>query len=742
MKRLLGFLFLVCSLSLAQTAVISPVNPPVYQGQTQTFACASGCGSGGVWSVSGAGSINSSTGVYTAPASVTAQQTLGGYQLFPNNHIFNTRIDSLPQHLLSTVMIQSVMAVQPNAKLYYGPAFTINWTDNSTPRQAETFQYSGGNNGNYQHAAPPGERWELGYYGALAYRSGDHHVTNFNTQSGQIEDKYVAGNPTPYTLVGGIKYTQADYNLPTPPGLGTNAPGTVLAPLLMRASETNNACASGGSINHAFLMTLHSYTYGKTQVWPASTGGYQCTTWSGPITSVSVTGGTATVVANNSFSVGSAIVIAGLSTTVLNGPWILTAATSTQIQFTVTSSDIASTPDSGTLYNSCQNQYSVRYRLKQSFDQSGYSACQQVLINQLKQYGLFFTDGSGGSEAFAAEGESGNYSPAASVALKGLTGTIPVSAFEVVDESGLEISSTSGETNLNQETVCYTPTGGTAGCTDVVLQGVAVNLPQEVLYVMAGTPTQQLTAFVHDGASNTVTWSMSPTVGTLTSGGSYTAPSSVSTPTSTTITATSTVNPAVSVVMTLWTFPASGFFGIPTPIETNSTITGYSYTDPHGNVWPATYGYGLTNSDVIIPHIQCWTAYCSLPGLVTPGQPFWQVTSTSADINTNFLLPAGKYAVTYNLGTFNWYSVGSMILNFIGQGNLLNSSPIDVVASVGVGYPYSYTTTLVVGSDNKLSFAIWGSGTGVQQTADISSMSIIPLYSGPLMQGSFTGVVQ
>jgi hypothetical protein len=674
---------------------------------------------------------------------VKAQQTLGGYQLLPNNHIFNTRIDSLPLLPLSTVMIQSVMAVQPAATLYYATDFTINWTDNSTPRQAETFQYSGANNGNYQHAVPPGERWELGYYGALAYRSGDHHVTNFNTQSGQIEDKYVAGNPVSWTLASGIKYTQADYNLPTPTGLGTNAAGTTLAPLLMRASETNNACASGGSINHAFLMTLHSYTYGKTQVWPSSAPGYQCTAWSGPITSVSVSSGTATVVANNSFSIGSAVVIAGLSTTVLNGPWILTAATSTQIQFSVASSDIASTPDSGTLYNTCQNQYSVRYRLKSSFDETSYSACQKVLIHQLKQYGLLFTDGSGGSQAFAAEGESGNYSPAASVALKGLSGVIPVSGFEVVDESGLELSALSGETNLNRETVCYTPTGGTAGCTDVVLQGVAVNLPQESVYIMAGTPTQQLTAFVHDGASNTITWSMSPAVGTLTSGGSYTAPSSVSTPTSTTITVTSTVNPAVSAVMTLWTFPANGFFGIPTPIYLNNyyAISGPSYTDSRGNIWEGNYGYGLTNSDVIYPHLQCWPAYCQIPGLTTANYPFWQVTETSADINTNFLLPAGRYVVTYNLGTYSWYAVGTEILNFIGQGTLLNSSPIDVVASVGVGYPYSYSTTLTVGSDNKLSFAIWGSGTGVNQTADISSLSIVPM-TGSVFSGVLSGVVQ
>jgi hypothetical protein len=43
--------------------------------------------------------------VYIAPATVIAQQLVGGYQLRPNNHIFNTRIDSLPLMSDSAAMI-------------------------------------------------------------------------------------------------------------------------------------------------------------------------------------------------------------------------------------------------------------------------------------------------------------------------------------------------------------------------------------------------------------------------------------------------------------------------------------------------------------------------------------------------------------------------------------------------------------------------------------------------------------
>ena len=96
------------------------------------------------------------------------------------------------------------------------------------------------------------------------------------------------------------------------------------------------------------------------------------------------------------------------------------------------------------------------------------------------------------------------------------TGTLssPITNYmNFVDESGLMISSTSGETTSNRETVCYT-NGGSA-CTDVILRGVAVNLSQDVLNVLPGTPAVQLTALV-SGASNTaVTWALPANLPTI-----------------------------------------------------------------------------------------------------------------------------------------------------------------------------------------------------------------------------------
>src|SRR5207253_5208470 len=84
-------------LTLANEAVVN-------QGATMQFSATDA----GTWTCpSCAGSI-SAGGLYTAPATVTAKQTQGGYQLLPNNHVINTRIDSLPVNGNNTAWLNLV----------------------------------------------------------------------------------------------------------------------------------------------------------------------------------------------------------------------------------------------------------------------------------------------------------------------------------------------------------------------------------------------------------------------------------------------------------------------------------------------------------------------------------------------------------------------------------------------------------------------------------------------------------
>jgi hypothetical protein len=83
-------------------------------------------------------------------------------------------------------------------------------------------------------------------------------------------------------------------------------------------------------------------------------GGVAPYTWalngstSATITNVALTSNVATITANNSFIVGTSVVISGLTTTALNGTWTVATASGTQFTFAFTYANISSTPDNGT----------------------------------------------------------------------------------------------------------------------------------------------------------------------------------------------------------------------------------------------------------------------------------------------------------------------------------------------------------------------------------------------------------
>ncbi|MCX6592434.1 MAG: S8 family serine peptidase [Acidobacteria bacterium] len=87
---------------------------------------------------------------------------------------------------------------------------------------------------------------------------------------------------------------------------------------------------------------------------------------------------------------------------------------------------------------------------------------------------------------------------------------------------------------------------------DFILPVVSVELSPENVK-LAQSQSQQFTATVAGTPNQSVTWSMTPAVGTLTTAGRYTAPATISAPQTVTITATSVASPSVgkSVTVTL-----------------------------------------------------------------------------------------------------------------------------------------------------------------------------------------------
>ena len=638
MKRSLFLVLLFCGVAHA-AGTISPAAPVVLEGGTQTFTCTANCGTGGAWTCSGcAGSINSSTGVYTAPSSVTNQQSCGGMQCLPNNYIYNVRADSMSVNSNSASWIAGAGTVPVN----YLPSFPVNYCNGSTPTQSQVFFYTMLNNGTFRIPAYPFVKIEGGWangHGITGVNGGapynpfnvDHHLICVNTDNNTLQEMYQTypvGTGTgegcsTCTSQSGLIYGSNSYTLPA--NGTTDAAGMELWPLTLRLQEVENAVATSGTINHALRFTLangYISSTGSTDfLWPATTGTNQ--------------GGVVP--------------------------------------------------------------YGARARLKASYNVSGFTypgctgtclAVAKILLTQLQQYGIILADGGAG---WQVQAEYTAWPYAYAMGMNAVSNTnIAISNFEFVDESGLKLSSTSGEANTGRETVTYTSSTGTA-TVEVVLQGVAVTLPNDSVYIAAGASAQTFTGLVNTGS---LTWSMSPTVGTLTSGGLYTPPSSETEPTVTTVTATSTTDGTVSAQMrvVIEPFPSSAIRVVP-----GQTM---DYTDSLSHVW---YAGPTGNGDA------AGSSSGSAFGYSNGGS--WSGTDITiyeipiyagGDLRFDFYVPNGTYTVTAKLANNSTSDQGNFLLET--QGVPL-TSPTDVFGAVGANMPLDISSTATV-TTGLLSFVL------------------------------------
>jgi hypothetical protein len=601
--------------------------------------------------------------------------------------------------------------------IYHEISFPTNYTNGSTPTVPMSFYYTAGNNANFEIPAYPNAKLETGWFNAISNQNNDHHLITVNTSTGAIGNLYqyypactttaasvnssniatitCSANPVvngflvnqsvciggftgadtyfnlcPVTLSAvsitgisfplthaaasastngsvtknvqgggcstagtcnsqsGIKFNYSDYTLPA--GASTDAAGLPLTSLMLRLQEMEQAIASGGTIKHALRMTLQ-----------------------------------------NGFICGSSIANACYSGQPggIRHIWPATAE---------------STAGGGL------NPYGLRYRLKAAYNCTTLSSIAQILCNQLKQYGLILADGGTGwsiiSEAapwpaniIAAMNEM------EAAAIQGSTN------FEVVDEGGLRISDTSGETTNSRETVTYTSSTGTA-TVDVALMGVAVGLSNDVMYIQAGTAAQQLTASVHGGAANTVTWSWSPAItgGTLSSGGLLTPPATIAAKTDTTITATSTDNATIAASMTVSIFPTGSIFFRP--------FASTSFPDSHGNVWaPLVLGSG--------GNLGCCGDHSGNNwGSLVDKQIYYYQYEVYNDGYFVFTVPNGAYKITLKNGS-DATGTGTYIDTFETQGTVFYSNQ-DIFTLTGGPFIAADLTMNTVVTNNQLQIVI------------------------------------
>jgi hypothetical protein len=614
-------------LTAAAQVIINPSTPPaVNQGTTFKFAANTAV----TWSCPNCAGTIDADGTYHAPQSIKAQQSFGGFQVLPNDHILNTRIDSLPVNADSATWIAGAGTIPIN----YLPSFPINYINESTPTQNMGFLYTAANNGPFQIPPYPGGRIETGWL-TPPFSGPDRHLLAIDTTNGVFQEMYnfySAGQNSSCpkcTSQSGVRYTNSSYALP--PNGSVDAAGLYVMPLTLRAQELERAVATGGTIKHALRFTLQNgYIKFNSLIWPATT----------------------------TTSAGGGVV-----------------------------------------------PYGARFRLKSNFNISTFSPIAQILLTQLKQYGIILADGGYGWQITTEDTRWPDNDKAAFDELA--ASQIGPSNFEAVDESRLEVSPSSGLTTT-AETVVATSVSNPAlrAQQQVALTGVTINLPHDVKYIQAGTAPQPFTALINGSSNASVTWNMNPSVGTLTVDGSYTPPASVSSTTTTTVTATSSADDTVAASMTLSILPSG-----PIRIILGQTSP---FTDSQGNQWQP-----RTGDDSAHGPYDNGGSWPNIPDIF-----LYKVADfASNDIRFDIAVPNGSYAITGKFAETENVAVGYRLMDLEVQGQVIYSNVDILSAARGMNKPVDYTLPATV-TNGMLSFVV-RHVTG--DFALISALQVIPV---------------
>ena len=507
------------------------------------------------------GSIDPSTGDYTAPAHIAPKQVINGCQGLPNNSIINTRIDTLPVHPKNSLWMSNV---DPNYILF-GPSERLHGSVvlSTDPSQPMNFVYG--------PPPPVGTPFIFVPFPDRVSENGsdfakpgfivvDNHIlTTYRDtcQQQEIYNLYPTGTFAQYPRANGTSGVIYPMNSFANPGNGTDAAQMPISPLMIHMDEL--VSAAGGNIDaiqHAVRFTLDNASIDKTDpIWPGQ-----------------VSGGN------------------------------------------------ANCQKSGTEHSNCPP-YGARFRLKASYKWSGFSGicstegCRNIvkaIIRQQQRYGFILSDV---GSSWNADFDGGGYMSAdvgaavrelylcrqAACGHDGLRGDS--TNYEIVDESGLNTNpmqtkpmKTWLETKINNgkvkpddaAVIQVTDAASHTGYFSIALQGVAIGVPNPIEVVMAGAGPIQFSPWVTGSSNTAFSCSLTPSRGangTITKECLYTPPvrSAVSTRTDTTVTVTAAADSAATKTFRIVILPVAADGKL--YISLGKVLTTPSYTDKSGNVW-------------------------------------------------------------------------------------------------------------------------------------------------------------
>ena len=259
-KTLSSLLFFALVFPAQARVVITPAAPVVPAGDTVKLRANTEV----QWSLApgSAGTIDSD-GTYHAPRSVGAKNTVGGCQVLPNDHIFNTRIDELPADQNSPAWMQSI----PPSAITYLPSWGINIADKTTPKKRMHFFYTPQYDGLFDLPQWPSLKQENGVF-ADPLSDLDRHILVVNKDDCIVSEFYKA-NPRGVnkacpecTAQSGVHYQGMTYELLHG---SADAAGLPIIPLTLRLDEITS-----GTIRHALRVTLSNSLIHASSVWPGS----------------------------------------------------------------------------------------------------------------------------------------------------------------------------------------------------------------------------------------------------------------------------------------------------------------------------------------------------------------------------------------------------------------------------------------------------------------------------------------
>jgi len=259
-KTLSGLLFLALTFPALGRVVITPGAPIVPAGASVKLRANTDV----QWSLS-PGSVGTidADGTYHAPRSVGAKNAVGGCQVLPNDHIFNTRIDALPTDQNSPTWIQSI----PPSAVTYLPSWGITIADKTTPKKRMHFFYTPQYDGVFDLPEWPILKQENGVF-ADPLSDLDRHILVVNKDDCIFSEFYKA-NPKGLnkacpecTAQSGVHYQGMTYELLHG---SADAAGLPITPLTLRLDEILS-----GVIRHALRVTLTNSLIHASSVWPGS----------------------------------------------------------------------------------------------------------------------------------------------------------------------------------------------------------------------------------------------------------------------------------------------------------------------------------------------------------------------------------------------------------------------------------------------------------------------------------------